>query len=163
MSPTPAGTVRSGGSEPPWRRWWTHPPWAWPSLTPAPERPALVQIRQPRDSADCGRLERPGAAAGADTRIAHLPEPVICTMRGREVSLMEWPLAELFGSGETVRAEEIVLPSLYKDGPDGRPSFVQARGRAAERHAHPLVLVLARGRQNGVPVICTGTGSPSRT
>ena len=34
---------------------------------------------------------------------------------GREVSLMEWPLAELFGSGETVRAEEIVLSV-----PDGR-------------------------------------------
>ena len=34
---------------------------------------------------------------------------------GREVSLMEWPLAELLRSGETVRAEEIVLSV-----PDGR-------------------------------------------
>ena len=47
---------------------------------------------------------------------------------GREVSLMEWPLAELLPSGETVRAR--------RDSPQraGRPEC----HRAAERYAHPL-------------------------
>ena len=47
---------------------------------------------------------------------AQILESLTCRRAdGREVSLMEWPLAELFGSGETVRAEEIVLSV-----PDGR-------------------------------------------
>ena len=46
----------------------------------------------------------------------HILETLTCRRAdGREVSLKEWPLAELLPSGETVRAEEIVLSV-----PDGR-------------------------------------------
>ena len=48
---------------------------------------------------------------------------------GREVSLREFPLAELLGSGKTVRAEEIVLKV-----PDGRS--VSALLNATPIHAH---------------------------
>ncbi len=51
-----------------------------------------------------------------EQRVEDLLDVVTCVRGdGREVSLREFPLAELLGSGETVRAEEIVLRV-----PDGR-------------------------------------------
>ena len=47
---------------------------------------------------------------------------------GREVSLEEFPLAQGLSTGETVRAEEIVLQA-----PDGRSG-----DHPDQRHVHPL-------------------------
>ena len=64
---------------------------------------------------------------------AQSPEQLLETLTcrrgdGRELSLMELPMAELMSAGETVRAEEIVLSV-----PDGR-----SVAALLKRHAHPL-------------------------